>query len=115
MATYQRGVATTVTGWTDFLYQSLSTSTKGDKAEAPDSSGNVAAFDLYNTQVELKVEAIFPVGGSLPSREDTITCGGVLYTVESIEVTEQNKDYRKCSITAIRYTTNSLPAAGSGS
>lgn len=107
MATYTFGI--TESGGTDFLMQSFSKNSQADQAEARDGSGDVAAVEFYNERDEVSFEAVIPSGATIPTVGSTITIDSTNYYVTSAQVTKSNTDYTRMSITAMRYTANSLP------
>ena len=110
-ATYQRGIISSAGSFG--LIQSFTYEESGERAEALDEMGEVAAFEDYNAKGQVTVEVTYDTATTLPSKGDTLTVTGTgagSYVCDSVSVTEANKEYTKASIKATRYVANSLPA-----
>lgn len=102
---YQFGVATAPGSYGKI--QSFTSSKSGERGYAPDENGDVAAANTYNEKEEVSFEYIFD--GTAPVVGVTLTIGAVKYTVLTVELTESNTDYKKMSVTAERFITNTIP------
>lgn len=100
---------------TGYLMQSFSDTPQADTAEGRDGDGNVAVVKDYNARKEISFEAIVPTGETPPQIGETIVHDGVGYRVSSASKTQSNTDFTRFSVTAVHYTANNLPAAGSPS
>ncbi len=110
------GVTTTVTaadGTTSWGFlQSVSITENTETAEAHDANGDVAAFDNFNPTSDLSAEFVYSTTGTAPAVGNVIKADSVNWNVTSVGMSETNTDYKKCSITAKRYVTNTLPTTG---
>ena len=109
MATYQHGVSTTTGAYG--LIQNLSLNSTADEAVAQDADGDVAAQTIYNEKVEASGEWVVDTDATLPSVGDSISIGGDAFKLLSLNETESNTEYRRVSITAVRYVPNTIPAS----
>ena len=107
------GIATTVTasdGTTSWGFLQNVTITKNtETAEARDADGDVASYDNYNLTEDLSAEFVFTTSGTAPAIGNKIKADSVNWNLTGITLTESNTDYKKCSLTAKRYVTNTLP------
>jgi hypothetical protein len=85
-----------------------------EEATYADADGDVKGYAAYNENEEITIEATYESTTPPPTigSEVTLTIGGVSskYFVTGIKDTETNDDYRKVSITAKRWITNTIPA-----
>ena len=95
------------TSW-GFL-QNVTITNNTETAEARDADGDVAAFDNYNPTSDLSAEFVYSTTGTAPAIGDVIKADSVNWNVTGVTFTEANTDYKKCSLTAKRYVTNTLP------
>lgn len=112
MATYTFGCAA-VTGKPDWLVQNASKNNSGQEAMALDNVGEPKVYHVYQKVSEMTFEVIIPDGeSSIPELGDVFTYDGKGYYVASAQISETNTDFRKYTLTAKRFTTANLPAAG---
>lgn len=107
------GVVTTLTavdGTTNWGYlQGITITSSAEEAEARDADGDVAANMQYNPTDEMSAELVYSTTGTAPSMGSIVKANSVNWKVTGITYTESNTDYKKCSITAKRWVTNTLP------
>ena len=106
---YQFGVLTD--GLTYGLIQNFTTTQSNEMGEARDENGDVAAFNPYNETEEFTAEWVSDTAVSSPAVSANITIGGETYTLTSVVETESNTEYKRLSLTGMRWITNSLPAS----
>lgn len=114
MATYQRGVISTLSGAYGMI-QSLQFSKSSTEATAPDEMGEVAAFEFYDDRAACTIEVIWDTTKTLPDIGDIVTLSGTIedgsYAVSGVSVSETNKEYKRATLNLIRFVANALPAA----
>jgi hypothetical protein len=97
------------------LATSVERSQSVEEATYSDADGDVAGYSAYNKAEEVTIEATYESTTPVPTigASVSLTVGGVtkFYLVTGIKDTETNDDYRKVSITAKRWMTNTIPAS----
>jgi hypothetical protein len=92
--------------------QSFTSTQTEEIGEARDANGDVAAYNQYNEQEEIQFEYVY--SGTAPAIGATLTItvegSSTKYIVTQRALTESNTDYKKMSVTAKRWMTNTLPA-----
>ena len=107
---YQRGVVSSATGLTNFMYQDFKISNSSDVAYALDANGAVKELQRYNLKEEIDITAIIPAESNVPTVGDSLTANGNKSSVVSADTTETNKEYKTCNIKAERFVANTIPA-----
>lgn len=117
MATYRRGVVTTIGGSAGLL-QNVQFTEATDTEEAQDENGEVAAFEDFNEQADATMEVVWDTTQTLPDVGSTVVVAGALKTawngnwaLRRLIHTENNRAYVRTTYEAHRYLANSLPAA----
>ena len=112
MATYQFGVASTLT--TAYgLIQNFTVTNSGETSEAKDQNGETVHVTNHGEVLEATAELIHDTAQKAPGFGDVITTTGVhagKYQVMSVTETESNSDHKKLSVTLKKWVKNSLPA-----
>ncbi len=79
-----------------------------------DADGDSKGYDCYDAKEEITIEAVYEATAAPPTIGNTITLtidtASTKYLVQSVKETETNDDFRKVSISAMRWTANTLPA-----
>ena len=85
-----------------------------DEATYADADGDVLGHKTFNPSEELTIEATYESTALPPTIGTTVTLTmdsvSTKYNVTGIKDTETNDDFRKVSITAKRFITNTIPA-----
>jgi hypothetical protein len=89
--------------------QNFSSNLSADRAYALDENGDTKAAQTHNKKEEISFEYVF--SGTAPAVGDTLTISTVKYTVLTVNMTESNTDFKRMSVTAERFTANTVPAA----
>jgi len=109
MASYKFGTAT-VSGKSDWLVQSISTSNEGQEAMALDNVGEPKAYHVYQKTETVSLEVIIPEDDStFPEIGDVFTLNGTKFFVSSVSLTENNTDFNRYSLSCKRFTSANLP------
>jgi hypothetical protein len=108
----QFGIVTTPT--TYGFATSVERTQSNDEATYADADGDVLAMKLFNPTEEITIEATYESTATLPAMGASITLTvdsvSTKYNVTGIKHQETNDDFRKATITAKRYMTNTVPA-----
>jgi len=117
MATYSVGVVSYMgaSATTYGLLQEFTETITGDVDEALDADGDVADYNARNGRAECRMRVLLEGAASPPTFGDTLAVTGAQnagnYLVTNVEITEQNTRYKEMSVTAQRWSANSLPTA----
>ena len=74
-----------------------------------DENGDVGGETPFNEKEEINFEYVFD--GTAPTEGASITIGGNIYTIDTVELTESNTDYTRMTATAHRYKENTIPSS----
>lgn len=108
--TYTHGVVVSITGCGELT--SFSEEGSVTQITAIGHLGHTVAEDVIDPKKTYNIEALY-TGTEPPEEGDLITIGAYTARVLTSKITEEGAGYKKNSITANRFVTNSLPAAGS--
>jgi len=108
---YQHGVVISITGIGELT--GYSRESTGNHITAIGHEGHTVAEAMVDLKLAATIDALYVVGTTPPVAGDIISIGGVSYRVLSCKTTEAAADYTKVSISAVRFVSKSLPAAGS--
>ncbi len=103
---YQFGVAS-APGSYGYI-QNYSSNLASELGEARDENGDVAEINHYNETEEVSFEYVFD--GTAPAVGDVLTIDTVKFSVLTVNMVESNTDYKRMTVTAKRYLTNTVPA-----
>ncbi len=114
-----------VSGGVTGYIQDVSYAETTETAEGLDQNGNVAFYSNFNRQADLTFSVLTGAtaapntGATFTATSATQSFTGVTvsgntritgtYTITGVDITENNKDFRKLSIKGHRYLANSLP------
>ena len=83
------------------IITSIKFGSNAQTAEAMDEDGNIIQVDMYGKKQTVNIEGTVSSGTTLALvAGGTLTIGGVVYTIESVEVTNTNTGHTNASITA---------------
>lgn len=113
-AVYSRGVVSSIGSASMGLLQSVTFDEAADTEEALDANGDVLAFEDFNRKVDGTMEVVYNTNSSVPTTGSTVTVAGSLnsawngnYACRKVSMKEDNRGYKRVTITAQRYLTNS--------
>ena len=110
MATYKFGCAE-VTGKANWLVQSSSKNNQAQEALALNEAGEPVVAHYYQKISEMTFEVIIPESESaFPEIGDLFTYEGIKYYVANVNLSQQNTDFNKYTLTCKRFTSAGLPA-----
>lgn len=110
MATYKFGCAA-VTGKANWLVQSSSKNNQAQEALALNEAGEPVVAHYYQKIAEMTFEVIIPESESaFPEIGDLFQYEGVKYYVANVNLSQQNTDFNKYTLTCKRFTSAGLPA-----
>lgn len=141
MAQYLVAVLTTLTGFVNFLLQTMGHDIEADEYSANDENGNTAVLTHINHRLKISVTAKIPTAVPIPVPGQKVSLKGIkIPTVDehgnvsgtfeidknqanpvafvvtgTPNVTESNSDYNNCTFELTRYLVNGIPDAGSDS
>ncbi len=98
------------------VIQSYETSDTSEIAEYADADGDTAGYNPYNRQIELTAEMVYesttvpPASGAVIAMDGPVTGDTNNWVVTDVKDGETNTDYRKVTLTAKRWVTNTIPA-----
>src|SRR6056297_1135673 len=91
--------------------QSFSTATEADIDYALDADGHTSAYNTRNSSEVVNYEVLLDAADTLPATGETDTIGENDYIIESSEKSESNTDFQRGTVSARRFTDNTIPAA----
>ena len=89
--------------------QGYTSTSSAEMGTYQDENGDVAGETPFNEKEEIDFEYVFD--GTAPTEGASITIGGNIFTVDTVSQVESNTDYKRMSVTAHRYKTNTIPSS----
>lgn len=106
MSEYVHGIIATVTGIGEIT--SFSEESSGTQITAVGHLGHTVAEAFIDPKLTYNIEALFT--GSEPAAGTTASISGHTCRILTVKITEEGVGYKKVSMTANHFVTNSLPA-----